>query len=98
MKISSENFSSMKISDDARADAAQNPPARYAVPALEKGLEILELLARSPNGLNLTTIASSLGRSTGEIYRILQFLEARDYIVRDRNSDSYSLSMRLFHL
>ncbi|HEY0686670.1 MAG TPA: IclR family transcriptional regulator [Steroidobacter sp.] len=81
----------------ATADESARP-ARYAVPALEKGLEILELLASSPNGLNLTTIASSLGRSTGEIYRILQFLEARDYIVRDRNSDSYSLSMRLFHL
>jgi DNA-binding IclR family transcriptional regulator len=98
MKFFSENFSPMKTPDDVHTDTAQSKPPRYAVPALEKGLEILELLASSPNGLNLTTIAGSLDRSTGEIYRILQFLEARDYIVRDRSSDSYSLSMRLFHL
>jgi DNA-binding IclR family transcriptional regulator len=73
-------------------------PVRYNVPALEKGLDILELLARSPAGLNLTTISTELGRSTGEIYRILQYLESRDYIVRSREGDSYSLSMRLFHL
>ncbi len=42
-----------------RMNAAR--PARYAVPALEKGLDILELLARSPNGLNLTTIAELAG-------------------------------------
>lgn len=83
----------------APATADETPkPSRYAVPALEKGLDILELLARSPNGLNLTTISAGLSRSTGEIYRILQYLEARDYIVRSRDSDSYSLSMRLFHL
>src|SRR5690349_16681852 len=103
MKFSDEIFSSMKITNDGPADAAQTVranetddegvdemeavpvtadesarPARYAVPALEKGLDILELLASSPTGLNLTAIASGLGRSTGEIYRILQFLEARD--------------------
>jgi len=72
--------------------------SRYSVPALEKGLDILELLARSTNGLTLTTISSELGRSTGEIYRILQYLELRDYIVRRRDGDSYTLSMRLFHL
>jgi DNA-binding IclR family transcriptional regulator len=73
-------------------------PTRYNVPALEKGLDVLELLASSPAGLTLTTISEELSRSTGEIYRILQYLEARDYIVRARESDTYSLSMRLFHL
>jgi DNA-binding IclR family transcriptional regulator len=71
--------------------------ARYNVPALEKGFEILELLASAPAGLNLTSIAAALGRSTGELYRIIQYLEWREYIERD-SSDSYSLSMRLFHL
>ena len=83
-------------------ESAEGPEAtkavRYSVPALEKGLDILEVLARSPGGLNLTTISTELGRSTGEIYRILQYLESRDYIVRNRESDTYSLSMRLFHL
>ena len=71
---------------------------RYNVPALEKGLEILELLARSPSPLNLTAISEALGRSTGEIYRILQYLDHSSFIVRDSDSDTYSLSMKMFHL
>lgn len=71
--------------------------SRYSVPALEKGFEILELLAAAPAGLNLTAIAAALGRSTGELYRIIQYLEWRGYIERGA-ADSYSLSMRLFHL
>jgi DNA-binding IclR family transcriptional regulator len=71
---------------------------RYSAPALEKGLEILELLARSPVPLNLTAISEALGRSTGEIYRILQYLDHSDFIVRDGDSDTYSLSMKMFHL
>jgi DNA-binding IclR family transcriptional regulator len=71
--------------------------ARYNVPALEKGFDILELLASAPAGLNLTAIAATLGRATGELYRIIQYLESRGYIERDAG-DSYSLSMRLFHL
>jgi len=72
--------------------------SRYSVPALEKGLEILELLAQEPTGLSGTQIANKLGRSTGEIYRIIQYLEWRGYLERDRESDLYSLTMRMFRL
>jgi DNA-binding IclR family transcriptional regulator len=78
-------------------DAEEMKVARYNVPALEKGFEILELLASAPAGLNLTAIAAALGRSTGELYRIIQYLEGREYIERDA-TDTYSLSMRMFHL
>src|SRR3569833_2542953 len=71
---------------------------RNNVPALEKGLEILERWARSPSPLNLTAISEALGRSTGEIYRILQYLDHSSFIVRDSDSDTYSLSMKMFHL
>lgn len=71
--------------------------SRYSVPALEKGLEIMELLAQAPGGLNVTAIAQRLERSTGEIYRIIQYLDWRGYIERDA-SDLYTLSMRMFRL
>jgi len=71
---------------------------RYNVPALEKGLDILELLARTSGPLNLTSIATALGRSTGEIYRVLQYLDHSGYIARATDSDTYSLSMKMFHL
>ena len=74
------------------------PANRYNVPALEKGMEILELLASSPSPLNLTAISAALGRSTGEVYRILQFLDHSDYVERSRDGDTYTLSMKMFHL
>jgi len=76
----------------------QTPVSRYSVPALEKGLDIIELLAKEPEGLNLTAIAASLSKSTGEMYRIIQYLEWRGYIDRDRERDRYSLSFRVFRL
>ncbi len=41
----------------------------YTAPALEKGLDILELLAVSPIGLSQAEIATKLKRSVNEIYR-----------------------------
>jgi DNA-binding IclR family transcriptional regulator len=79
-------------------EPAPDAPSRYSVPALEKGLDILELLAKAPEGLNVTAIATGLSRSTGEMYRIIQYLEWRGYIDRDRETDLYSLSFRVFRL
>lgn len=80
-------------------DAGQDTRAsRYSVPALEKGLDIIELLAGEREGLNVTAIAARLSKSTGEMYRIIQYLEWRGYIDRDRTSDLYSLSFRVFRL
>jgi DNA-binding IclR family transcriptional regulator len=72
--------------------------SRYRAPALEKGLDIVELLASSASGMSLTSIASALGRSMGEIYRIALALEARGYIRRDPDSDHYALTLKLFEL
>lgn len=72
--------------------------SRYRAPALEKGLEIIELLAAASSGLSLTAIAGTLNRSMGEIYRIAVALEARGYIRREVNSDLYVLTLKLFEL
>jgi DNA-binding IclR family transcriptional regulator len=71
---------------------------RYRAPALEKGLDILELLAHQPTGMSLTAMAKEMGRSLGEIYRIALALEARGYIRREPEADSFSLSLKLFEL
>lgn len=79
-------------------DSEEGELARYRAPALEKGLDILELLARQPTGMSMTAIAKEMGRSMGEIYRIALALEARGYILREPESDSFSLSLKLFEL
>jgi hypothetical protein len=42
---------------------------RYSAPALEKGLDIIELLVGHPEGLSLAELAKELGRTTAEIFR-----------------------------
>jgi len=74
------------------------PDTAYAVPALEKGLDILELLADTAGGLGQTEIAEATGRSVGQIFRVLGVLERRGYVVRDRQSGLYSFSMMTFDL
>lgn len=72
--------------------------ADYAAPALEKGLDIIELLADSPGALSQSEIAEATGRSVGQIFRVLDVLERRGYLVRDRQSGLYSFSMMAFDL
>ena len=70
----------------------------YTAPALEKGLDIIELLSREETGLPQSVIAHSLGRSTSEIYRMLVVLQERGYIAQEPLSDRYILTTFIFEL
>ena len=80
-----------------RKQAVPDPPdQRYAAPALDKGLDILELLARDGEGLSLNEIARALERTSSEIFRMVNALARRGYL--QQNGDRYSLSLKLFEL
>jgi len=68
----------------------------YRAPALEKGLDILELLAAEDHPLTMSAIVTRLGRSTGELFRMIQVLEHRGYVAQ--GPDGYVMTPRLFHL
>ncbi|RNE56373.1 IclR family transcriptional regulator [Cryobacterium tepidiphilum] len=70
----------------------------YGVPALDKALDILELLAAQSGGIGQAQLADALGRSVGEIFRVLQTLERRGFITRDAASGLYLLSTRMLEL
>lgn len=70
----------------------------YSAPALEKGLDILELLANQPEGLNIGEITKTLNRSVGELFRMLVVLEQRDYVSLQPGSDRYTLTLKMFGL
>lgn len=70
---------------------------KYRAPALDKGLDILELLASTEDGLSQAEIAKALSRSPNEIYRMLDRLVRRDYI-RRTTTDRYVLTLKLFEL
>ena len=71
---------------------------RYRAPALDKGLDILELLAEQPHGLTRAEIVKAMGRSPSEIYRMLERLVARHFVTRSQQGDRYALSLKLFVL
>ncbi len=71
---------------------------KYAAPALDKGLDVLEFLSSSSCACSQADIAQGVGRSANEIYRILVGLEKRGYLVRDEASGKYWLSLKLYTL
>lgn len=76
--------------------ATEQADSKYKAPALEKGLDIVELLAGFADGLTLGEIARELSRSQSEIYRMLTTLVRRGYVVRSTEDDRYSLSLKMF--
>ncbi|WP_104663839.1 IclR family transcriptional regulator [Ensifer adhaerens] len=70
---------------------------RYRAPALDKGLDILELLASVDGGLTQAEISKRLNRSPNEFYRMLDRLVRRGYVTRI-DGDRYSLTLKLFGL
>ena len=72
--------------------------SRYSAPALEKGLDILELLADSSSGLTQNQIATGLGRSASELFRMVEVLARRGYVGRGPSDGTYSLTLKLFEL
>jgi DNA-binding IclR family transcriptional regulator len=71
---------------------------RYAAPALEKGLDILELLASVSEALAHSEIARRLGRTISEVFRMLVCLEERGYICQVGPDERYQLTLKLFEV
>lgn len=81
-----------------KASSSTAAPLRSTVPALEKALDVLEVLADAADGLTMSEIAGGLGRSIGEIYRVVIYLCQRGYANQDPASSRYALTLRLFEL
>jgi len=71
---------------------------KYSVPALEKGLSVLELLSEQAIPMSQAEMARSLGRQPGELFRMLACLEGRGYVRREPLSGAYALTLRMFEL
>lgn len=86
------------MDDGSESTSGSGRSRRYSAPALEKGLEIIELLAGEEHGLTQSEIARKLERSVSEIFRMLVVLEERGYLYPDPRSDRYMLTTRLFEI
>jgi DNA-binding IclR family transcriptional regulator len=87
------------MKDDANEakTVAEAESRSYSAPALEKGLDILETLCRSEHPLSLKDLAQQLGRSVGEIYRMLTCLVNRNYVALV-DETNYGITTKLFEL
>jgi DNA-binding IclR family transcriptional regulator len=78
-----------------------NSPSKsetYQVPALERALSILELLAQHSEGIRMREIADRLGLPSNSVFRITGTLEDRGYLIRDGEDMRYRLSRKLLAL
>ncbi len=85
--------------DGAETGAADaGPRMKYSVPALEKGLQILELLSEQDRGLTQTEVAERMGKSLNEIFRMIVCMRDLGYVAFIPDSDRYILTPKLFEL
>jgi DNA-binding IclR family transcriptional regulator len=89
------NLASDIVKNDSLVGDAER--RSYSAPALEKGLDILEILCRSEYPLTQKEIAKGLGRSVGEIYRMVACLVERNY-VSQVDDNSYTITTKLYEL
>ena len=85
-----------QTTNDSNTDDGER---KYRAPALEKGLDILELLSRHGAPMTTSQMATTLGRSVSELFRMVLALEFRGYIAPSVDGrDGYTLTNKLFTL
>jgi DNA-binding IclR family transcriptional regulator len=71
---------------------------RYSAPALEKGIDIVELLADSESGLTVSEISQNLKRRMSELFRIIVVMEQRGWLQKDPETSRYSVTYHVLKL
>ena len=74
-----------------------NNKTATVIPALERGLDVLEHISTVDTPLTLTAIARSCGRSVSELQRVVACLHRRGYLFRDAGG-AYRVSSKLFQM
>lgn len=86
------------MKDSLTAPTRDPAKERYTTPALEKGLDILELFASTSEEMTKSEVARKLGRTVSEVFRMLICLEQRGYISQSNDGERFRLTLRLFKM
>src|SRR3954467_13931178 len=70
----------------------------YFAPALEKGIDIIELLAGAESGLTVSEISQRLERPISELFRVIIVMERRGWLQKDPESSRYSVTYHVLKL
>ena len=71
---------------------------KYAAPAVEKVLDILEMMIANNRNYTVTELSAELDISTNSAFRILKELEDKNYVMKHKEDSSYTLSSKLYYL
>lgn len=77
---------------------SESKSERYSAPALEKGLDVLELLATGREPMTRAMICERLKRSHSELFRMIQVLEYRGFIHESPDGSGFLPTDKLFTL
>lgn len=84
---------------DRKTTDADDPKApAYSAPALEKGIDVIELLGTEPSGLSIGEMATRMGRSISELFRVVVVLERRGWLHKDATNDRYRVTYKLLEV
>ena len=83
--------------DDSTNEDTAGPRRVYSAPALEKGFNVIELLADTPHGLTISEIASRLSLSISEIFRVIMVMERRAWL-RKGPGDRFRVTPKVLDL
>ncbi len=85
------------MAQDTDTEDTSEPRRMYAAPALEKGFNVIELLAETPHGLTISEIAQRLGLSISEIFRVIMVMERRAWL-RKGPGDRFRVTPKVLDL
>lgn len=77
--------------------AMESDRHNYHAPALERGIEILELMAQQEEPISVSEIGRTLGKSRSELFRMIVVLERLGYLARSEG-ERFALTKRLFDI
>lgn len=66
--------------------------------AVEKALEICELLSAQPRGASLSDLAKALRQPASSVHRMLATLKRRGYVRQDEDTQRYALTLKMLDL
>ena len=66
--------------------------------SLDRGLQILEILGNSSNGLGVTSLGEKLEVDKSTAYRLLTTMGARGYVEQDQETKKYNLGLKIIEL
>ena len=88
----------MKTPAAKRPSSPSTETGASSVPALERGLAMIETLAHRPEGLTLSELTAALDLSPASAHRITGTLEEAGYLRRDDITRRYTLTRKLLLL